>query len=157
MIERFCDLYRVSRSNPMAAVFHPRRCLPIVQAHRARVRNLMRPTGEASGPVSGDFVCRFRVCRSCSSRRLVIRLAPPPHRAFRLRGSWRCNRHGSIPWQEASRFRGIIQVLFLKFLSPAFSLGRNARHSWHMYYQRARYSRQIRAHPIDRQSRLGKQ
>jgi hypothetical protein len=50
-----CNRYRDSRSNPMAADL-PRRCLPFVTRIAFRFRNLMRPTGEASGPVSGDFV-----------------------------------------------------------------------------------------------------
>jgi hypothetical protein len=40
-------------------------------AHRPMFRNMMRPTGEASRPVSGDFVCRLS-----ETRLFVIRLAP---------------------------------------------------------------------------------
>ena len=65
MIEMSCP-YRVSRSNPIAAVSAA--ALPTSRyAHRPRFRKMMRPTGEASRPVSGDFVCRLFAAGSSSS------------------------------------------------------------------------------------------
>jgi hypothetical protein len=65
MTEMSCP-YRVSRSNPIAAASAavlPTSCY----AHRSRFRKMMRPTGEASRPVSGDFVCRLFAAGSSSS------------------------------------------------------------------------------------------
>src|SRR6185437_12049622 len=65
-----CVRYRDSRSNPIATVSAA--ALPTSRyAHRPRFRKMMRPTGEASRPVSGDFVWP-----SIQSRLFVIRLAP---------------------------------------------------------------------------------
>lgn len=65
MIEMSCP-YRVSRSNPIAAVSAA--ALPTSRyAHRLRFRKMMRPTDEASRPVSGDFVCRLFAAGSSSS------------------------------------------------------------------------------------------
>ena len=65
IIEMSCP-YRVSRSNPIAAVSAA--ALPTSRyAHRPRFRKMMRPTGEASRPVSGDFVCRLFAAGSSSS------------------------------------------------------------------------------------------
>ena len=70
--------YRDSRSNPITAVSAA--ALPTCRyAHRPRFRKLMRPTGEASRPVSGDIVRRLieAGCSSSALRRISqSRLAP---------------------------------------------------------------------------------
>jgi hypothetical protein len=55
MFERFAIPYRDYNSNPIAAVF-ARGVASLLLRASTRFKNLMRPTGEASGPVSGDFV-----------------------------------------------------------------------------------------------------
>jgi len=52
-----------------------------LRASLARFKNVMRPTGEASKPVSTDFVCRFRYIGSSSSE-LHRRLAEPQAPGF---------------------------------------------------------------------------
>src|SRR5262245_65274733 len=57
MTEPLCSLSRYSQQ-PLSR--GPAAALPTSRyAHRARFRNMMRPTGEASRPVSGDLVCRL--------------------------------------------------------------------------------------------------
>jgi len=52
-----CDLCRDYRSNPIAAIFRGGAKLSLRAS--SRFKKLMRPTGEAFGPVSGDFVYRL--------------------------------------------------------------------------------------------------
>ncbi len=96
--------------------------------HHSSVIKAMRPTGEASNPyLAMSFAVSFyrpSVIRQCLSARHVCRLANvnrlcgAASQSFWLRGSWQCNRHGSIPWLEASRFRLIIQVVFSGAAEP---------------------------------------
>jgi hypothetical protein len=56
--DRTVVLYRVSRSNPLAAFSAA--ALPTSHyAHRPRFRKMVRLTGEACRPVSGELVCRL--------------------------------------------------------------------------------------------------
>ena len=66
MIEQLCFFVALVRSNPSAAFSIA--ALPTSRyAHRPRFRKIMRPTGEASRPVSGEFVCRLCEVGSSSS------------------------------------------------------------------------------------------
>jgi hypothetical protein len=66
MIEPLCFFVALVRSNPSAAFSIA--ALPTSRyAHRPRFRKIMRPTGEASRPVSGEFVCRLCEVGSSSS------------------------------------------------------------------------------------------
>ena len=71
----FAIFIAISGSNPIAAISAA--ALPNSRyAHRSRLKNLMRPTGEASEPISGEFVSRFS---KPAFRHPIV--APPPHRA----------------------------------------------------------------------------
>ncbi len=89
------SFYRDCYSNPIAADL-PRRCQPLVTRISQSLK--MRPTGEASKPVSGDFDCRpIGTSSSVDHHRPIITdFAPPPHRASQLRGFVAVQPHGSI-------------------------------------------------------------
>jgi len=88
---------------------HRGNCLPLAQTHRIRSRSLMRLTGEASGPVPGDFVYRYPASRhppcAAASQSILLRVSG-------------CAIVGSIPCPKANRFPGIIQEVFCLFGEP---------------------------------------
>ena len=66
----------------------------------------------------GDFVCRVLFNRLFVIGRHSNRLCGAASQSISLRASWQCNRHGSIPWLEASLFRFAFQAVFSRFNEP---------------------------------------
>ncbi len=102
--------------------------------HLSSCLKAMRLTGEASNPFLAISAAAASAGSATFNRLGVIglllsatcnRLRGTASQSISLRGSWQCNRHGSIPYRQASRFRAIFQAVFSQFLQPCISGG------WH--------------------------
>ena len=101
-VARTMRCYLVGRSNPNAALF---RSVAYLSSRASfRMRNIMRPTVEASGPESGDFAAVFGFSIRLGLHRL-------PHGALRS-GPVAMRPPGRFRDQKLVCLRCIIQVVF---------------------------------------------